>query len=141
MNSGKLWYWVAAGVLVVGLSADYRAGQAQWAHGLVDGIRTVAEDAHARTSKYLAVAELMLCARPVVAHTHAGSAPATFAVEAAPAIRIALARQLSLERFNVSRAVIQVRQSFAHEHHVRVVCRRNSDARSLEAAISMASGR
>jgi hypothetical protein len=140
MNSGKVWFWVAAGVLVMGLSADYRAGQAHWAHRLVEGAETIAENAHARTAKYVAVAELMLGARAVT-NAHAGSAAATFTVQASPAIPIAVARQLSLERVNLRRAVIHVRQSFAHEPQVRVVCRRNSDARTLETAISIASAR
>jgi hypothetical protein len=140
MNSGKLWYWVAAGVLVMGLRADYRAGQAQWTQPLVEGAQTFAGNAHARAAQYLAVTELMLGARPLLAHAHARSSPAIFVVEAPPAVPIAVARQLSLPDVNLRRAVIQVGQSFAHRRQLRVVCRRNSDARALEAAISMASG-
>jgi hypothetical protein len=48
MASEKAWYWLAAGVLALGLNGAYQDGQFGWVHGLVNHSTEVVEDASIR---------------------------------------------------------------------------------------------
>src|SRR5215468_6038 len=48
MASEKAWYWLAAGVLALGLNGAYQDGQFEWVHGLVNRSTEVVEDASMR---------------------------------------------------------------------------------------------
>jgi len=48
MASEKAWYWLAAGVLALGLNGAYQDGQFGWVHGLVNHSTEVVEDASLR---------------------------------------------------------------------------------------------
>lgn len=60
MRSNHAWYWLAAGVLALGLNGAYQDGQLGWAHVLVDRAAGVVERASMRGQHFLAMAELML---------------------------------------------------------------------------------
>ena len=57
MASEKAWYWLAAGVLALGLNGAYQDGQLGWAHGLVNHSAEVVEDASIRGLGVLASGE------------------------------------------------------------------------------------
>ena len=63
MNS-RAWYWVAAGVLAMGLNSEYQHGGLKWAHRSVDRGREVANCLEASSHRYLAMARLMFGADP-----------------------------------------------------------------------------
>jgi hypothetical protein len=121
MNSEKAWYWLAAAILAAGLTSDYRAGGAGWAHELAGRAQAlVASSTHA--SRYLAVAQIMLGARPSSA-----AIPRTPVASAclSPSAYRAIARQRSmahLEAAQLRRASIQVRNSLLLERvkHFRI---------------------
>ena len=64
MNSTKAWYWVAAGVLALGLNGEYQHGGLQWAHRAVNRGRDFAACVQLRSHRYLAMAKLMFGADP-----------------------------------------------------------------------------
>lgn len=60
MASKKAWYWLAAGVLALGLNSEYQSGKFQFIHRALDHSMAVA-DAYARCAgRYLAQAHLVL---------------------------------------------------------------------------------
>lgn len=60
MGSQKAWYWLAAGVLVLGINSEFHSGKLQWAHRYLDHSIAVANDyAHCARS-YLAQFEMLL---------------------------------------------------------------------------------
>lgn len=60
MASKKAWYWLAAGVLALGLNSEYQSGKFQCIHHYVDQGLTVA-DAYARCAgRYLAQAHVLM---------------------------------------------------------------------------------
>ena len=63
MNS-RAWYWVAAGVLALGLNSEYQHGGLKWAHRAVDRGREAANCVEVNTHRYLAMARLMFGADP-----------------------------------------------------------------------------
>jgi hypothetical protein len=64
MNSTKAWYWVAAGVLALGLNSEYQHGGLPWAHRVVNRGREVAACTQLTSRRYLAMAKLMFGTDP-----------------------------------------------------------------------------
>jgi ribosomal protein L27 len=60
MRSDKAWYWLAAGVLALGLNGAYQDGQLGWAHVLADRASAAVERVTLRGQSFLAMAEVML---------------------------------------------------------------------------------
>ena len=60
MRSDKAWYWLAAGVLALGLNGAYQDGQLGWAHVLADRATAAVERALYAGQHFLAMAEVML---------------------------------------------------------------------------------
>jgi hypothetical protein len=60
MISDKASYWVAIGVLALGLNANYRDGGVQWGHQLARCARAAAEQVAAQGTAYVALARIML---------------------------------------------------------------------------------
>ena len=58
MASERAWYWLAAGVLMLGINSEYQSGKPQWAHRYLTHSLAVAND-YARCGRhYLAQFEL-----------------------------------------------------------------------------------
>jgi len=72
MRTEKAWYWLAAGVLALGLNGAYQDGQMGWAHVLVDRAAASVDRVALRGQHFVAMAEVMLGREPrVFAHTQA----------------------------------------------------------------------
>lgn len=64
MRSEKGWYWLAAGVLALGLNGAYQDGQLGWVHCLADRATAAVERLSARSLSVVTMAELMLGRSP-----------------------------------------------------------------------------
>ena len=64
MRTDKAWYWLAAGVLALGLNGAYQDGQLGWAHVLADRAAAAVERATIRGQHFVATAEFMLGREP-----------------------------------------------------------------------------
>jgi hypothetical protein len=64
MASDKAWYWLAAGVLALGLNGAYQDGEFQWAHRLTCHSASLVERASEEGLRMLATAEVMLGRNP-----------------------------------------------------------------------------
>jgi hypothetical protein len=64
MRSEKAWYWLAAGVLALGVNGAYRDGQLSWAHCLAGRAASMVERASERGLRFVTVAEVMLGRSP-----------------------------------------------------------------------------
>jgi hypothetical protein len=64
MRTDKAWYWLAAGVLALGLNGAYQDGQLGWAHVLADRATAAVERATLRGQHFVAMAEIMLGRQP-----------------------------------------------------------------------------
>ncbi|HZS96219.1 MAG TPA: hypothetical protein VFA40_05540 [Terriglobales bacterium] len=72
MRTDKAWYWLAAGVLALGLNGAYQDGQLGWAHVLADRAAAAVERASLRGQHFVAMAEIMLGREPqAFGHTQA----------------------------------------------------------------------
>jgi hypothetical protein len=72
MRTDKAWYWLAAGVLALGLNGAYQDGQLGWAHVLADRATTAVERVTFRGQHFIAMAEMMLGREPqALGHTQA----------------------------------------------------------------------
>jgi hypothetical protein len=60
MRSEKAWYWLAAGVLALGLNGAYQDGQLGWTHVIADRATAAVERVTMRGQHLLAMAEIML---------------------------------------------------------------------------------
>ena len=60
MASGKAWYWLAVGVLALGLNSEYQSGRLHWARQATDQSLALIERATDQTMHYVTLAELML---------------------------------------------------------------------------------
>ncbi len=60
MTSDKAWYWLAAGVLALGLNGAYQDGQFGWVHGIADRSMETVERASTRGLSFVTPAEVML---------------------------------------------------------------------------------
>jgi hypothetical protein len=60
MGSQKAWYWLAAGVLVLGINSEYHSGKLQWAQRYVGHSMAVAKDYAHCARNYLAQFEMLL---------------------------------------------------------------------------------
>ena len=60
MASEKAWYWLAAGVLALGLNGAYQDGQFGWVHGFAERSTEMVERASMRGLSFVTVAEAML---------------------------------------------------------------------------------
>jgi hypothetical protein len=60
MASEKAWYWLAAGVLALGLNGAYQDGKFQWAHRLADQSAMLVEHVRDQGCRFVAMAEIML---------------------------------------------------------------------------------
>jgi len=60
----KGWYWLAAGVLALGLNSAYEDGQLGWVHCLADRATAAVERLSARSLSVVTMAELMLGRTP-----------------------------------------------------------------------------
>ena len=64
MRTDKAWYWLAAGVLALGLNGAYQDGQLGWAHVLADRAAAVVDRASLRGQHFVATAEILLGREP-----------------------------------------------------------------------------
>ena len=64
MRTDKAWYWLAAGVLALGLNGAYQDGQMGWAHVLVDRAAASVERLALSGQHFVAMAEVMLGREP-----------------------------------------------------------------------------
>jgi len=64
MRSEKAWYWLAAGVLALGLNGAYQDGQLGWAHCLAGRAADLLERASDRGLRLVTMAEWMLGRSP-----------------------------------------------------------------------------
>jgi hypothetical protein len=64
MRTEKAWYWLAAGVLALGLNGAYQDGQMGWVHVIVDRAATSVERVALRGQHFVAMAEVMLGREP-----------------------------------------------------------------------------
>jgi hypothetical protein len=72
MRTDKAWYWLAAGVLALGLNGAYQDGQMDWAHVLVDHAAASVERVALCGQHFVAMAEVILGREPnAFAHTQA----------------------------------------------------------------------
>jgi len=83
MISDKACYWVAIGVLALGLNANYQDGGVLWGRQLARSAQMAAGKLAARSAAYLALAHVMLGSPGVPVELAAGN-PGTFAVTAPP---------------------------------------------------------
>ena len=60
MRTNRAWYWLAAGVLALGLNGAYQDGEFGWAHCLVDRSLSWLQRASERGHELAAMAEIML---------------------------------------------------------------------------------
>ena len=60
MGSGKAWYWLAVGILALGLNSEYQSGRLHWARQATDQSLALIERATDRTMHYVTLAEIML---------------------------------------------------------------------------------
>jgi hypothetical protein len=67
MTSNRAWYWLAAGVLALGLNGAYQDGEFSWAHCLVDRSMSSLQRGAERGHELLAMAEIMLGRTPEAA--------------------------------------------------------------------------
>lgn len=67
MASEKAWYWLAAGVLALGLNGAYQDGQFGWVHEMAGRSADVMERASLRGMSFVTAAEMMLGRGPEVA--------------------------------------------------------------------------
>lgn len=64
MRSEKAWYWLAAGVLALGLNGAYQDGQLSWAHCLASRAASLVARASQRGLHLVTMAEWMLGRSP-----------------------------------------------------------------------------
>ncbi len=64
MRTDKAWYWLAAGVLALGLNGAYQDGQLGWAHVLADRAAGAVERVSLRGEHFLTMAQVMLGREP-----------------------------------------------------------------------------
>jgi hypothetical protein len=64
MRTDKAWYWLAVGVLALGLNGAYQDGQLGWAHVLADRATGAVERATLRGEHFLTMAQVMLGREP-----------------------------------------------------------------------------
>lgn len=64
MRSEKGWYWLAAGVLALGLNGAYQDGQLGWVHCLADRAAALVEQASERSLHLVTTSELMFGQSP-----------------------------------------------------------------------------
>jgi hypothetical protein len=60
MATRKAWYWLAAGVLALGINSEYQSGKLQFIHRYVNHSVQVADDYARCAGRYLAQAHLLL---------------------------------------------------------------------------------
>ncbi len=60
----KGWYWLAAGVLALGLNGAFQDGEFQWVHAAAQRSVRAIERASEQTSRFLDVAQVMLGRTP-----------------------------------------------------------------------------
>jgi hypothetical protein len=105
MRSEKAWYWLAAGVLALGLNGAYQDGQLSWAHCLAGRAANMVEGASERAVRFVTMTEVML-----------GRSPETFGWAETAIQRIQA--KLVCERVAMARrqiAMAQVRQQLAQD--------------------------
>jgi hypothetical protein len=64
MRSEKAWYWLAAGVVALGLNGAYQDGQLRWAHCLAGQATAYIQRVAERGMQHVAMAEVMLGRSP-----------------------------------------------------------------------------
>ena len=64
MRSEKAWYWLAAGVVALGLNGAYQDGQLGWVHCLADRAAGAVERVAERGLRFVTMAEVMLGRSP-----------------------------------------------------------------------------
>ena len=64
MASDRAWYWLAAGVLALGLNGAYQDGEFQWVHRLANHSASLMERASEEGLRMLATAQVMLGRSP-----------------------------------------------------------------------------
>jgi hypothetical protein len=64
MANDRAWYWLAAGVLALGLNGAYQDGEFAWAHKIADRSCSLLERVTERSDRVVAAAEIMLGHEP-----------------------------------------------------------------------------
>jgi len=64
MATEKAWYWLAAGVLALGLNGAYHDGEFPWLHSLADRPCALLERVTEQKDRFFATAEIMLGGEP-----------------------------------------------------------------------------
>ena len=65
MRTEQAWYWLAAGVVALGLNGAYQDGQLGWAHNLVGQATEYVQRVGERGKQYVAMTEVMLGRDPL----------------------------------------------------------------------------
>src|SRR5215470_14370564 len=60
MASDKAWYWLAAGVLALGINGAYQDGEFQWAHRIADRSAVMVQQVRNEGCRLVAIAETLL---------------------------------------------------------------------------------
>lgn len=60
MASDKAWYWLAAGVLALGINGAYQDGEFQWAHRIADRSAVMVQQVRNEGCRLVAIAETFL---------------------------------------------------------------------------------
>ena len=110
MASQRAWYWLAAGVLALGMNSEYQSGRLACAHHYVDHSLAVAQSYSRCFRSYLAHAEtLFAVTRPVPAQEDAEAAADAENVGMREQVQYALAQtahqQLERHRSELERAL------------------------------------
>jgi len=113
MASQKAWYWLAAGVLALGINSEYQSGRLACAHHYVDHSLAVAQSYSHCVRSYLAQAEtLFALTRPAPAQEDVESLTDAESLLAREQVQYALAQtaqqQLERHRSELDRALSQL---------------------------------
>jgi len=125
MASQKAWYWLAAGVLALGINSEYQSGRLTCVHSYVDHSLAVAQSYSRCARTYLTHAEtLFALTRPAPAQEDGESLTDAESVLAREQVQYALAQtaqqQLERHRSELDRAL---RQLDSHREQIEMAQR------------------
>ncbi len=136
MNSEKACYWVALGVLVLGLSANYQEGGVQWSRQLARAAQVTATRVAARGAANVALARVMLgrdeSARPVeLATVLPAAAPAAISAEVQANTEFSIRRaefaraqsRIAIEQVRLAKLDARLRREFSRKNARQVYVR------------------
>jgi hypothetical protein len=123
MTSENAWYWLAAGVLALGLNGAYQDGQFGWVHGIADHSTEMVEQASMRGLTFVTAAEVMLGRNPASLQRMQGKLACKRIEMAERQIDMAqMQRDLALARVDRQVAKVQVKMD-----KVRVIAIENAN--------------